>query len=746
MKTNNIFLKNSLFILFIILNITLGSISKVEAATVNSFYIDTVKRNLGKWPDAYDSVILNGISIGASYKSEVINTSNDNSVVNTTGTNVYCGDNLRFTFGPNGVVNSYTPGAVGISVPSGVSGCPSGMFVDYFRTPASCDDRDLIMSVVGVNLKKLYLAVQAKVPRLSFSSPDMYCRGPSVNSSGSYYYDCGVIDTTGTISATVNFSATEAAAWSGKKYNDSCYGTQGLVTVSIPAKTISYSMNIIPNPNQQNASCGPAAKAYAYTDTAFSGDFCNVGGRYILPTTPPFYPIDSDPTFPVAGSSVNYYCGIACGNLSVCTATRAAAPINGSCGVNAKTYTATDTRFVGTTNISYCATGTKSPTTVAFPAVGSSATWSCNGSDLGTNASCTANRVSSVIAGSCGSATTTPVYNAPTTNLCIYTASSTTPVTDATTAFNWRCNGTNGTVASVSCSAPKKINGSCGLANDTIVSSRPMTDEDLCSYTSSATTLVSGGTTGPWEWDCTGLNGGTLDSCQATKSGGETIDGSCGTAENMEFPSTPTINLCTFTATTPTNVTGVIGSPWEWECTGSGTGSINDDCDAERSCIGPSPSNIEIANGGSYTYYDDIDINGDCNSEIRNCTNGDLSGSYTNISCDPIPPITGTLKPVCQAYQDFGKGYYEASAGNIIVNKMMEWRVTGLSSTTTYEYPSIFGESFERDGYIYFPRLYQTLGIKNINNLSFLDPLTGESGSCNASVNVVLGDQIIIEQ
>jgi hypothetical protein len=70
---------------------------------------------------------------------------------------------------------------------------------------------------------------------------------------------------------------------------------------------------------------------------------------------------------------------------------------------------------------------------------------------------------------------------------------------------------------------PTPVNGSCGIANGTTVSSAPTTN--LCSLGNASSVTGSG----PWSWTCGGLNGGTTAQCSATK-----------TTVTTPPPSTPT--------------------------------------------------------------------------------------------------------------------------------------------------------------------------------------------------------------
>lgn len=132
--------------------------------------------------------------------------------------------------------------------------------------------------------------------------------------------------------------------------------------------------------------------------------------------------------------------------------------------------------------------------------------------------------------------------------------------------------------------APGPVAGQCtyGLA----FSSTPMIliATNLCSVG----TLVAPPTgSGPWQWNCKGLNGGGVSQlCSATLStsggggsdgGGNTAtDGACGTADSGSFSSAPTKNLCK--SGTASSVSG--SGPWEWTCKGINGGSDSSKCSA----------------------------------------------------------------------------------------------------------------------------------------------------------------------
>ncbi len=121
----------------------------------------------------------------------------------------------------------------------------------------------------------------------------------------------------------------------------------------------------------------------------------------------------------------------------------------------------------------------------------------------------------SAVNGVCGPANNTSVSLAPLAGLCaIGTASS----VFGSGPFTWSCTGSNGGVTA-SCSAtlasvvtpPSPIDGVCGAANNTSVSSAPTTG--LCTLGTASS--VSG--SGPFTWSCAGSNGGVAANCSATK-------------------------------------------------------------------------------------------------------------------------------------------------------------------------------------------------------------------------------------
>ncbi len=115
-------------------------------------------------------------------------------------------------------------------------------------------------------------------------------------------------------------------------------------------------------------------------------------------------------------------------------------PVNGQCGsANGQTLTSAPTSGL-------CASGTVAEKKFR----NNTWTWECRGSNGGSTAQCSATKVVAVN-GQCGSANGAMFSSAPTTNLC---AQGTASSVSGTGPWTWTCNGTNGG-SSASCSAQK---------------------------------------------------------------------------------------------------------------------------------------------------------------------------------------------------------------------------------------------------------------------------------------------------
>ena len=127
-----------------------------------------------------------------------------------------------------------------------------------------------------------------------------------------------------------------------------------------------------------SGSCGIAARLYSVSESAYQGSYCGS----------PFYGISSVPAFPAQGATSTWSCldsdGVA---RNQCSASRAVA---GVCGTaDDSVYAASDTAYTGT----FCSFGAgPSPTSPAFPSMGSNTSWNCQNSDNTSGATCTASR------------------------------------------------------------------------------------------------------------------------------------------------------------------------------------------------------------------------------------------------------------------------------------------------------------------------------------------------------------------
>jgi hypothetical protein len=144
---------------------------------------------------------------------------------------------------------------------------------------------------------------------------------------------------------------------------------------SCDSRTITVA-SIIP----ENGSCGTRNTTYPSSTTNWpnTSTYCSSGTN------------TTSPTFPAAGTSVNWTCAGSGGGTNVnCEARRDSSIINGSCGENDKSYSTTTT-WPDPNEEGFCSAGTPNPLSPTFPSVGSPTSWTCNGSGGGTTANCSA--------------------------------------------------------------------------------------------------------------------------------------------------------------------------------------------------------------------------------------------------------------------------------------------------------------------------------------------------------------------
>ncbi|MDR3424284.1 MAG: OmpA family protein [Alphaproteobacteria bacterium] len=225
-------------------------------------------------------------------------------------------------------------------------------------------------------------------------------------------------------------------------------------------------------------------------------------------------------------------------------------------------------------------------------------TWTCSGINGGIDVSCAASVQAKAgkIDGVCGTADGANLKEAPAAeSLC---ASGKPSAVNGDGPWAWSCSGTNGGAAG-SCAANKiippkppgpSVNGLCGLANGVTTSVRPA-DDLLCA----SGTLSSVVGNGPWNWSCSGENGGMTVSCTAPMQPPPPIDGACGDANGVATLIMPQSGLCS------SGITGAVSGkgPWTWTCSGANGGS-------PASCIAPlagksaaTPSIMTLASGDS---------------------------------------------------------------------------------------------------------------------------------------------------
>ncbi|MFW5872118.1 MAG: hypothetical protein ACOCUT_03340, partial [bacterium] len=197
-------------------------------------------------------------------------------------------------------------------------------------------------------------------------------------------------------------------------------------------------------------------------------------------------------------------------------------PVNGSCGSAAKNYETYNTRFSG----SFCNSGSLS-STPSFPSRGGSVSWTCSGSNGGSNATCTATRKANA---SCGSAAR--VYQDYQTSfigpLCDPgTASPNPSFPSRGTNVSWTCLGLYGGSNSSTCTATRELDGKCGTAHKCYSATDASFSGSFCSRGTLASTPSFPSQGGSATWTCRGSNGGSNASCSVYRDTAWTDWGTC---------------------------------------------------------------------------------------------------------------------------------------------------------------------------------------------------------------------------
>lgn len=288
-----------------------------------------------------------------------------------------------------------------------------------------------------------------------------------------------------------------------------------------------------------------------------------------------------------------------------------------------------------------CSSGTDQGMTATSSPAGW--TWSCVGTNGGQTATCSAYKSSN---GVCGSANGTTVSSQPSGgSLC--NAGTSSAVTGGG-PWNWTCNGTNGG-SNANCSANKAttVNGACGQANGATRTSAPA-DNELCS--SGSASAIGGTGPWTWSCYGYGLPAGTNASCTTYKTaptngvcGGSANTctkgnpfgfnaGSCGGASTWSCVGTdggstascssPNAacaqnavcgagnNTCNIGNATGYNA-GACGNSATWTCTGINGGN-------NASCSNPNPA---------------CAVNGSCGGSVMTCSIGSATNDGGQTAC-----------------------------------------------------------------------------------------------------------------
>ena len=205
----------------------------------------------------------------------------------------------------------------------------------------------------------------------------------------------------------------------------------------VPASA-SRSVTVIPA--SVNGVCGNAnGKNYNHDVTDYTPDVqCSSG-------------TSSNTAFPASGATASWNCeGLYGGSSASCSASRKSTPVNGVCGsANGKTYSLTATAYAPHLQ---CAVGLS--TNTAFPAIGETVSWQCQGENGGANPSCSAGRSAN---GACGKATSAPAIKKPSgTSLCVTGTPTEVTVNTERTQWLWNCGGVLGG-GSTQCTTKKTV-------------------------------------------------------------------------------------------------------------------------------------------------------------------------------------------------------------------------------------------------------------------------------------------------
>jgi hypothetical protein len=211
-------------------------------------------------------------------------------------------------------------------------------------------------------------------------------------------------------------------------------------------------------------------------------------------------------------------------------------PINGSCG---STYKACSSGRLG-----------------SYAEYQSENHWWCNGTNGGSNVLCKETRN-----GACGS-----TYKACSSGKLGGYAEYPTTAYPNLYAYHWWCNGSSFNGTNILCQINKtKIDGVCGSASGKGTSTKPASN--LC--TTGEPTTVTG--SGPWNWTCSGSNGGSSQSCSAPV----LITPSCGTTLSTSYTTTQPTGLAACSSGSTFQDATDATDKWKWNCLGNNNNSVS---------------------------------------------------------------------------------------------------------------------------------------------------------------------------
>lgn len=203
----------------------------------------------------------------------------------------------------------------------------------------------------------------------------------------------------------------------------------------------------------------------------------------------------------------------------------------------------------------------------------------------------------------------------------------------------------SGTYTNQACTVTvPRVNGSCGTGVDyannktyayTATGYAP--DKQCAVGATNSTAFPAAG--GMASWACLGTGGGADASCWATRNAAP-VNGACGTANGRSYTYGSTgygsYTQCTVADTSSSTAFPAAGTTVYWTCLGANDGT-NASCSASQNA-GTSctlPWGGTLASGFSVIAYQSSSVASpsSCTSQTRTCTNGTLSGTYTNQTC-----------------------------------------------------------------------------------------------------------------